>query len=140
PVVLEPGAVLGMVGFMFWDFGGMAILDQRSFLNNRIGTRLFGENITIVDDAYHPLQSGSVYDGEGMGRKKVTLVENGTVKRVVYARSTAAKMLNSEFAGKAGEIAATGHGLPLPNEVGEFPANIVFLIPGQEQTVDQMIS
>jgi len=139
-VVLEPAAVLDMVGFMFWDFGGMAILDQRSFLNNRIGTRLFGENITIVDDVYHPLQSGVPYDGEGVGRKRVTLVEKGEVKRVVYARSTAAKMRSSEFAGSVGEIAVTGHGLPLPNEIGEIPVNIVFLTPGGEQTVDQMIS
>lgn len=139
-VVLEPAAVLDMVGFMFWDFAGMAILDQRSFLNNRIGTRLFGENISIVDDVYHPLQSGAPYDGEGVGRKRVSLVEKGTVKRVVYARSTAAKMQSSEFAGSVGEIAVTGHGLPLPNETGEVPVNIVFLTPGGEQTVDQMIS
>src|SRR5215472_3378211 len=49
-VILEPAAVLDLIGFMFWDFGGLAILDQRSFLNNRIGTKLFGENVTIVDD------------------------------------------------------------------------------------------
>ena len=49
-VILEPAAVLDLVGFMFWDFGGLAILDQRSFLNNRIGTKLFGENITIMDN------------------------------------------------------------------------------------------
>ncbi len=29
-VILEPAAVLDMAGFMFWDFGGLAILDQRS--------------------------------------------------------------------------------------------------------------
>ncbi|HEV2963786.1 MAG TPA: TldD/PmbA family protein [Candidatus Angelobacter sp.] len=139
-VILEPAAVLDLVGFLFWDFGGMAILDQRSFLNNRIGTKLFGENISIVDDVYHPLQSGSPYDGEGVGRKKVPLVEKGVVKRVVYARSTAVKMGNSEFAGKVGEIAPTGHGLPLPNELGEIPLNIVFLTSGKEQTVDQMIA
>ena len=57
-------------------------------------------------------------DGEGVARKKLPLVEKGVVKRVVYARSTAAKMSNSEFAGKAGEIAPSGHGLPLPNELG----------------------
>ena len=39
-VILEPAAVLDLVGFMFWDFGGLAILDQRSFLNTRIGTKL----------------------------------------------------------------------------------------------------
>jgi predicted Zn-dependent protease len=139
-VILEPAAVLDLVGFMFWDFSGMAILDQRSFLNNRIGTKLFGDNITIVDDVYHPLQSGPPYDGEGAGRKKLTLVEKGIIKRVAYARSTAAKMRDSEFAGKAGEIAPTGHGLPLPNEIGEIPLNIVFLTPGGEQTVDQMIA
>jgi predicted Zn-dependent protease len=139
-VILEPAAVLDLVGFLFWDFGGMAILDQRSFLNNRIGTKLFGENINIMDDVYHPLQSGPAHDGEGVSRKKVSLVERGVVKRVVHARSTAVKMLSSEFAGKVGEIAPTGHGLPLPNELGEIPLNIVFLTPGQEQSVDQMIA
>src|ERR1700758_64829 len=48
-VILEPAAVLDIVGFMFWDFAGQAILDERSFLNNRLGTRLFGENINIWD-------------------------------------------------------------------------------------------
>jgi PmbA protein len=139
-VVLEPAAVLDLVGFMFWDFGGMAILDQRSFLNNRIGTRLFGENITIMDDVYHPLQSGAPFDGEGVRRKKVTLVERGTIKNLVYARSTAARMRQSEHAGKVGEIEVTGHGFALPNEMGEAPANIVFITPGNEQTLEQMIA
>jgi PmbA protein len=31
-VILEPAAVLDIVGFMFWDYSGVAILDQRSFL------------------------------------------------------------------------------------------------------------
>src|SRR5215467_15687128 len=39
-VILEPSAVLDTVGFAFYDFGGLAILDQRSFLGNRIGTKL----------------------------------------------------------------------------------------------------
>src|SRR4029077_14652638 len=80
-VILEPAAVLDIVGFMFWDYSGVAILDQRSFLNDRIGTKLFGENINICDDVVHPLQAGSPFDGEGMRRKRVQLVENGVVKR-----------------------------------------------------------
>jgi predicted Zn-dependent protease len=119
-VILEPAAVLDIVGFMFWDYSGVAILDQRSFLNDRIGTKLFGENINIRDDAQHPLQAGSPFDGEGMRRQRVQLVENGVVKRVVYARATARKMKHSEFAGKVGPIEPTGHGFPLPNEVGEI--------------------
>lgn len=70
-VILEPAAVLDIVGFMFWDYSGMAILDQRSFLTGRIGTKLFGDNITIHDDVAHPLQTGSPFDGEGVRRQKV---------------------------------------------------------------------
>jgi PmbA protein len=139
-VILEPAAVLDLLGFMFWDFGGLAILDQRSFLNNRIGTKLFGENITITDDVGHPLQSNAPFDGEGVRRRRVSLVENGVVRRLVYSRNTAARMRKSETADKAGEIAVTGHGFPLPNEMGEAPTNIVFITPGGEQTVEQMIA
>jgi PmbA protein len=145
-VILEPAAVLDIVGFMFWDFSGVAILDQRSFLNDRIGTKLFGENINISDDVAHPLQAGSPFDGEGMRRQRVPLVENGVVKRVVYARATARKMKNSEYAGKVGLIEETGHGFPLPNEVGEMPMNIVFgatensLSVEDKQSVEQMIA
>jgi PmbA protein len=139
-VILEPAAVLDIVGFMFWDYSGMAILDQRSFLTGRIGTKLFGDNVTIWDDVAHPLQTGSPFDGEGVRRQRVGLVENGVVKRVVYARATAERMRRSEYKDKAGSIAATGHGFALPNEMGEMPLNIVFAPVGNPQTVEQMIS
>jgi len=139
-VILEPSAVLDIVGFMFWDFAGMAILDQRSFLNGRIGTKLFGDNITISDDVAHPLQTGCPFDGEGVQRQRVALVENGIVKRVVYARATAERVKRSEYKDKVGPISATGHGFALPNEMGEMPQNIVFAPVRDPQTVEQMIA
>jgi predicted Zn-dependent protease len=139
-VILEPAAVLDITGFMFFDFGGLAILDQRSFLNNRIGKNLFGENISIWDDAAHSLQSGPSFDGEGMRRQKVQLIENGIVKRLVYARASAEKMRKSEYANKVGPIEPTGHGFPIPNEMGEGPMNIVFEPPRDPKSVDQMIA
>jgi PmbA protein len=139
-VILEPSAALDIVGFMFWDYSGMAILDQRSFLTGRIGSKLFGDNITISDDVTHPLQSGAPFDGEGVQRKRVTFVENGIVKRVVYARATAARMKLSEQKDKVGPIEATGHGFPLPNEMGEMPLNVVFATPQNPQALDEMIA
>lgn len=139
-VILEPAAVLDTVGFMFFDYSGMAVLDQRSFLNGRIGTKLFGDNINISDNVAHPLQSGSPFDGEGMRRQSLPLVENGVVRRVVFARGTAEKMKRSEHKENAGLIAATGHGFLLPNEIGEAPQNIVFASPRDPQTVGQMIA
>jgi len=139
-VILEPAAVLDIVGFMFWDYSGMAILDQRSFLTGRIGAQLFGENIGIWDDVAHTLQTGSPFDGEGVQRQRVALVESGIVKRVVYARATAERMKRSEHKNQAGPIAATGHGFALPNEMGEMPLNIVFAPSHNPQTIDQMIA
>jgi PmbA protein len=138
-VVLEPAAVLDLMGFMFWDWGGLSVLDQRSFLSGRVGTKLFGENINIWDDVYHPLQSGPHFDGEGVRRQCVRLVENGVVKSLVYARGTAELMKKSEAAAKVGRVEPTGHGLPLPNDLGELPLNIVFEAPNGTRTTKQMV-
>jgi len=139
-VVLEPAAVLDIVGFMFWDFSGLALLDQRSFLNDRIGTQLFGAEINISDDAYHPLQSGFAFDGEGMRRKRLSLVESGVPKRLTYARASAELMKKSEMGAKVGAVEVTGHGFALPNEMGEAPMNIVFSPPKSPQAVHEMVN
>jgi len=127
-VVLEPAAVLDLAGQMFGDFSATAVRDGRSFLNDRIGKKIFGDNLTIYDDARHPLQSGAPFDGEGVPRRHLTLVENGVVRDIAYSRQAAA----------LGGGEPTGHGFPMPNEVGEFPVNIV--IAGGNIPVEQMIA
>src|SRR6202050_3616204 len=73
--ILEPPAVLDLVGSIFYDFSGTAILDKRSCLNDRLGKKIFGDNITLWDDVYHPLQIRAPADGEGLPREKVLLVD-----------------------------------------------------------------
>jgi predicted Zn-dependent protease len=125
--ILEPSAVLDLVGFLFYDFAGTAVLDKRSCLNDRMGKKIFGDNITLWDDAYHPLQTGEPYDGEGMPRQKVLLVDRGVPKNLVYSRATAKKMKQKP----------TGHGFSLPNEYGEAPMNLVFA--GGDKSVGEMV-
>jgi PmbA protein len=125
--ILPPAAVLDLVGFLFYDFAGTAVLDKRSCFTDRIGKKVLGQNITLWDDAYHPLQSGPAYDGEGLPRQKVLLVDRGTIKNLVYSRATAKKM----------KAQPTGHGFPLPNEYGEAPMNLVF--EGGERSLDEMV-
>jgi predicted Zn-dependent protease len=127
-VILEPAAVLDLVGFLFYDFAATALEDKRSCLNDRMGTPLFGKNITISDDVYHALQLGAPFDGEGIPRQRVTLVDRGVPKNLVYARSTAKR------AGKK----PTGHGFALPNEYGEAPMNLVF--SGGDSSLEKMIA
>ncbi len=126
-VILEPPAVLDLVGFLFYDFAGTAMRDKRSCLTGRLGKKIFGENITIWDDAYHPLQLGAPYDGEGFPRRKVLLVDRGVPKNLVYSRATAKKM----------KTKPTGHGFSLPNEYGEAPMNLVFA--SGDKSVDDMV-
>jgi PmbA protein len=125
--ILSPSAVLDLVGFLFYDFAGTSVLDKRSCLMGRMGKKIFGDNITIWDDAYHPLQSGVPFDGEGLPRQKVLLVDRGVPKNLVYSRATAKKM----------KVKPTGHAFSLPNEYGEAPMNLVFA--GGDKSVDDMI-
>jgi predicted Zn-dependent protease len=126
--ILEPAAVLDLAGQMFGDFSATAISDGRSFLRDRTGKKLFGDNVSIYDDAYHPLQSGAPFDGEGVPRRKLALVDRGVVRDVAYCRQAA------NLAG----VTPTGHGFPLPNEYGEAPMNIV--IAGGETSLEAMIA
>jgi len=127
-VILEPAAVLDLVGFLFYDFAATAVADQRSCLLKRMNKPLFGKNISITDDAYHPQQLGAPFDGEGIPRQRVNLVENGIPRSLVYSRSSA----------KKAKTKPTGHGLALPNEYGEAPMNLVF--GGGDSSLEKMIA
>ncbi len=126
-VILEPAAVLDLLGFLVLDFSGLAVDEKRSCFTGRVGQKLFAEQVNIRDDVYHRFQSGAPFDGEGVPRQAVTLVEKGTVKNLVYSRQTARKL----------GVEPTGHGLPLPNEYGEVPLNIV--MEGGSSTIDDMV-
>jgi len=126
-VILEPAAVLDLLGYLFSDFAGLAVHEKRSCLTGRVGQQVFGANINVRDDIYHPRQSGAPFDGEGVPRQRVTLIEQGVAKGVVYARQTAHKT----------GAEPTGHGLPLPNEIGEAPVNIV--MEGGKASVEEMV-
>jgi len=127
-VILEPAAVLDLVGFLFYDFSATAIADKRSCLNERMGKKVMGEIIKLWDDVCHPLQLGAPFDGEGIPRQKVLLVERGVPRNLVYSRSTARKLKKKP----------TGHGLPLPNEYGEAPMNLV--MEGGTASLEEMIA
>src|SRR6266702_2895962 len=127
-VILEPAAALDLVGFLFYDFAATALEDKRSCLNERMGKQLFGKNISITDDVYHPLQQGAPFDGEGLPRQRVLLVDRGIPRNLVYSRSAA----------KTARKQPTGHGFALPNEYGEAPMNLVF--GGGDSSVEKMVA
>lgn len=127
-VVLEPAAVTDFLMFMVYEgFGGLNFVENRSFLSGKIGTRVMGEKVTIVDDAYSDLNPGLPFDFEGLPRQRITLIENGIARGVAHDRMTAAR---------AGTD-STGHSLPQPNSTGPFPLNVM-MEPG-DSSLEEMI-
>lgn len=127
-VILEPSAVLDLLAFMWYDFSATSHADQLSCLQDRVGQQVFGDNITIRDDVFHPLQAGAPFDGEGLPRQPLTLVDGGVVKQLVYGRKSAVRAKTDP----------TGHGLSEPNVEGEMARNLV--VTGGNTSLDEMIA
>jgi PmbA protein len=118
PVVLEEYAVvdlLDMLGYL--GFSALAVQEERSFVEP--GKRIGSDLVTIVDDGYDPAGLPLWFDYEGVAKQRVTLVEAGICRDVVYDAQTAAR----------DGVASTGHGLPAPNPYGPFPVNMI-MAPG----------
>lgn len=126
-VVLTPSAVLDLLSYLWYDFSATSHKDKMSSLVEKLDSQVFNSQIHINDDCSHPLQSGEPFDGEGLPRKKLTLVENGLFKSMVYGRRMA-----HEF-----QRASTGHGLREPSPQGEMPLNIV--VSGGGSSLSDMI-
>ncbi len=115
-VVLEPSAVASLLLFAAYKgFGAQQVEDGSSFLAGRLGERVVGENVTIADDVHHPLTVGHVFDGEGVPRTTVPLIDRGVARNVVHDRATAQRF----------GCRTTGHALPQPNSMGPVASNLV---------------
>jgi PmbA protein len=127
-VILEPDATAGLLPFMTMGFGALQYQEGRSFLKGRMGQKIASEQITLSDDAYHPLSPGIPFDFEGMPKQTVALIDKGIVRNLVYDRATA----------KKDKTQSTGHGLPQPNAIGPIPRNLV--LQAGKSSLNEMIA
>lgn len=126
-VILEPSAVLDLMCFLWYDFTATSHADKLSSFLGKVGQVVVGSNIDVTDDPHHRLQSGSPFDGEGLQRKPLTLLENGKLAHLLANRRNALKM----------HIEATGHGSQEPSAEGEWAQNIV--MAGGDTSLEDMI-
>lgn len=127
-VVLEPQAVAGLVSYTaYMGFGAQSLLEGRSFLAGRIGEKIMHESVSIWDDGLDEEGLPSTFDMEGVPKRRVNLVENGSARGVVYDTYNAAK---------AG-LASTGHSLGPGFSAGPLPTNL-FMAPGASSP-DEMV-
>jgi len=137
-VVIDPYAWSEMLFFFIVsasagyspDFGMRQYKEGRSYLSGRLGEKILGENVSLEDDVYHPLQVGPTFDGEGYPKSKLTLVEHGVLHSLASSRISAHRYEDA---------LPTGHELPLPNPLGESPVNLVIRGKGPTRTIDELV-
>ncbi len=129
-VILEEAAVGDMLFFLGWmGLGALSVQEGRSFMNGKFGERITGDKVTIWDDGADPHGLPLPFDFEGVPKQKVTLIEKGVAKNVVYDSFTAGR--------EKGKV-STGHSLPAPNTAGPIPLNL-FMAPGTA-TKEEMLA
>lgn len=114
-VVLEAPAVATMLDYLSWvGMGAKQMLEGESFLANLAGKKVAAPGITITDDVWHPDSVGIGFDFEGVPKKRVAVIDDGTATGPVTDARTAAKLGTDN----------TGH-YSGSNEYGPYASNVV---------------
>ncbi len=100
PVVFDPRVANSLVSHLASAANGAAVARKTSFLRDKMGEKLFADGIRIIDD---PLRKRGLrshpFDGEGVGGKRLALVENGVLNSWLLDCATAREL----------DLATTGH-------------------------------
>jgi PmbA protein len=130
PVVFSPEIARSIIGNLFDAANGDSVYRHATFLADKLGERVAGENVTVIDDGTlvfdHALPGDpstttrvggfgtSPFDGEGLPTRRTVLVENGILKNYVCNTYTARK-LSLASTGNAARSLASNPGIGAGN-------------------------
>jgi PmbA protein len=133
PVVLSADAVAILLEFAgMLAFNGLAHVEGRGALSDRLGTRVGAASINLSDGPSHPGTLPRAYDAEGVPKRPVALIQEGVANAVVHDLRSAAR---------AGDGArTTGHAIEAGGSpYGPVPTNLV-LIGGGAADEDALVA
>ena len=121
-VLLEPAAVSEILEWLnYVSLGSKAFMQETSCLSGKIGKKITSDLISLYDDGLNTKAVAFPFDFEGVPKSKVTFIDKGVARGVVYDRA----------AGLKAGTKSTGHGVtPDENSEGAFALNL-FLKPGK---------
>jgi PmbA protein len=123
PVVFDPMVSTSILEHIFEGINGDSVYRGASFLAGKLGEKIAGDNVTVIDDGTIPGGFGtSPFDGEGIPTRRTVVIENGVLKSYLLNTYTAKKLGLQTTANASRGLAGTP---------GIGPGNY-FLQPGQK--------
>lgn len=125
PVVFEKRAAKELVKSFASGINGRSIASNNSFLKTRKNTKVFSDEIEIIDDPLIPKGIASrPFDGEGMMSEKNILVKNGMLQNWILdlysAKQLNLKTTKSAMRGKNASIFPAASNFYIKNGSREF--------------------
>ena len=95
-VILEPAAVGDLMGWLGFAFGARDAEQGQSFLSKkgggtRLGEKMFPEYITLRSDPFNAQLASTPWDQSLLPNDRISWIEKGVVKNLIYDRFWASK-------------------------------------------------
>jgi PmbA protein len=119
PVFYDPRVAGSLLGHFSGAISGAAIARGVSFLKDKMGERIFGENILVIDDPHRKRGLRSKpFDGEGVANRRTVVIDKGRLTTWLLD-SASARQLGLQTTGHAAR--GTG-GPPSPSPTNLYMA------------------
>ena len=129
PVIFENRLATSIIGPFVGAVSGPAVARGVSFLKDKLGQRVFGDHIDIIDEPHRVRGLGSTpFDDEGVVTSDLSLIEKGVLTTWLL-NTSAAKQLGMQTTGHASRGGAS--------PPGTGPHNLT-LVPGRRSLADLM--
>ncbi len=93
PVVFDPMVAASILEHIFEGINGDSVYRGASFLAGKLGEKIAGQNVSVIDDGTIPGGFGtSPFDGEGVPTRRTLVIENGVLKSYLLNTYTAKKL------------------------------------------------
>src|SRR5689334_11037273 len=93
PIVLDPMVANSILGHIFEGINGDSVYRGASFLAGKLGQKVAGEKVTVIDDGTMVGGFGTApFDGEGIPTRRTIVIENGVLKSYLLNTYTAKKL------------------------------------------------
>ncbi len=115
PIIFDPRVGSSIISHMLGSIGGASIARKTSYLQDRLGAKLFDSSLSVIDDPLRLRGLGSrSFDGEGLPTARRAIIENGVLTGWLM-ESASARQLGLRPTGHASRGVSGAPGVSVSN-------------------------